>query len=41
MVGDIQLLPKILGAANRHEERPSDAEMAVVVEEFAIQPIWA
>ena len=41
MAGDMQLLLKILEAANRLEARPSDAEMAVVVEEFAIQPIWA
>ncbi len=39
--GDMQLLPKILDAANRFEARPSDAEMAAVVAEFAIQPIFA
>jgi len=39
--GDMQLLPKILDAANRFEARPSDAEMAVVAEESGIQPIFA
>lgn len=39
--GDMQLLPKILDAANRFEARPSDAEMAAVAAEFAIQPIFA
>jgi len=38
--GDMQLLPKILEAANRFEARPSDAEMAVAVEEYDIQPIF-
>ena len=38
--GDIQLQPKILNAANRFEERPSDAEMVALVEKLAIQPIW-
>jgi aryl-alcohol dehydrogenase-like predicted oxidoreductase len=38
--GDMQLLPKILEAANRFEARPSDAEMAVVVEKYGIQPIF-
>jgi hypothetical protein len=33
-------LPKILEAANRFEARPSDAEMAVVVEKYGIQPIF-
>jgi hypothetical protein len=39
--GDMQLLPKILDAANRFEARPSDAEMAADAVEFAIQPIFA
>jgi len=38
--GDMQLLPNILEAANRFEARPSDAEMAVVVEKYGIQPIF-
>lgn len=39
--GDMQLLPNILEAANRFEARPSDAEMAVVVDKYGIQPIFA
>lgn len=39
--GDMQLLPKILDAANRFEARPSDAEMTAVTAKFAIQPIFA
>ena len=32
--GDMQLLPKILDAANRFEKRPSDIEMSAMVNEF-------
>ena len=39
--GDMQLLPKILDAANRFEARPSDSEMSANAAEFAIQPIFA
>ncbi|HEY42636.1 MAG TPA: aldo/keto reductase [Anaerolineae bacterium] len=39
--GDMQVLPKMLDAANRFEARPSDAEMAADAVEFAIQPIFA
>ena len=39
--GDVQLLPKMLDAANRFEDRPSDAEMTAIVDEFAIQPIFS
>jgi aryl-alcohol dehydrogenase-like predicted oxidoreductase len=39
--GDMQLLPKILDAANRFKARPSDAEMVANAAEFAIQPIFA
>jgi aryl-alcohol dehydrogenase-like predicted oxidoreductase len=39
--GDMQVLPKILEAANRFEGRPSDAEMAADAAKFAIQPIFA
>lgn len=39
--GDMQLLPKILDAANRFKARPSDAEMVADAAEFAIQPIFA
>jgi len=38
--GDMQLLPKMLDAANRFEKRPSDIEMSAIVEEFDIQPIF-
>ena len=31
-VGDLALMPKVLDAANRFERRPSDQEMAAVVE---------
>jgi aryl-alcohol dehydrogenase-like predicted oxidoreductase len=37
--GDMRLLPKILDAANRYEEQPSDAEMDALVAEFDIQSI--
>jgi aryl-alcohol dehydrogenase-like predicted oxidoreductase len=39
--GDMQILPKILDAANRFEARPSDAEMAADLAEFDIQPIFS
>ncbi len=39
--GDVQFLPKMLDAANRFEDRPSDAEMAALGDEFAIQPIFS
>jgi aryl-alcohol dehydrogenase-like predicted oxidoreductase len=39
--GDMQLLPKVLEAANRFEGRPSDAEMMALIEEFGIQPIFS
>jgi predicted aldo/keto reductase-like oxidoreductase len=38
--GDMQLLPKMLDAANRFEKRPSDMEMNGVVDEFDMQPIF-
>jgi len=38
--GDMQLLPKILDAANRFEARPTSAEMATIAAKFAIQPIF-
>ena len=40
-VGDMQLLPKVLNAANRFEKRPSDIEMRAMVDKFAIQPIFS
>lgn len=38
--GDMQLLPKVLDAANRFEARPSEADMIALAEEFAIQPVF-
>ena len=37
--GDMQLLPKMLDAANRFEKRPSDTEMNAIVDEFDMQVI--
>ena len=39
--GDMQLLPKILAAANRFKKQPSDIEMGAMVNEFDIQPIFS
>jgi len=38
--GDITLLPKMLKATERFSERPSDADMQGLVEEFGIQPVF-
>jgi aryl-alcohol dehydrogenase-like predicted oxidoreductase len=38
--GDMEVLPKMLAAANRREGRPSDEEMCRLVEEFGIQPVF-
>jgi aryl-alcohol dehydrogenase-like predicted oxidoreductase len=38
--GDMQLLPKVLDAANRFEKRPSDMEMRAIVDEFDMRPIF-
>jgi aryl-alcohol dehydrogenase-like predicted oxidoreductase len=38
-VGDMQLLPKVLAAADRFEKRPSDTEMNAIVDEFDMQTI--
>jgi len=38
--GDLQLLPKVLDAANRFEKQPSDMEMKAIVEEFNMQQIF-
>jgi len=38
--GDLQLLPKMLDAANRFEKRPSDEEMRAMVDEFDMQEIF-
>ena len=39
--GDIQLLTKMLDAANHFEKRPSDTEMSAIVDEFDIKPIFS
>jgi aryl-alcohol dehydrogenase-like predicted oxidoreductase len=39
--GDIQILPKMLEAAERIEARPSDEEMDALIEEMDIQPIFS
>jgi predicted aldo/keto reductase-like oxidoreductase len=38
--GDIQFIPKMLDAAERYEERPSDEQMKTLVEKYDIQPIF-
>jgi len=38
--GDMQLLPKMLDAANRFEKRPLNREMSAVVGEFDIQQLF-
>jgi aryl-alcohol dehydrogenase-like predicted oxidoreductase len=39
--GDMQILPKILDAASRFQERPSDAEMQALVANYGILPIFS
>ncbi|MFL5625987.1 MAG: aldo/keto reductase [Ktedonobacteraceae bacterium] len=39
-VGDIHLLPKVLDAASRFQQGPSDEEMAALVKELQIQPLF-
>jgi aryl-alcohol dehydrogenase-like predicted oxidoreductase len=39
-VGDLGLLPKVLDAASRGGPRPTDAEMAALVERRAMQPFF-
>ncbi|MBN1922216.1 MAG: aldo/keto reductase [Anaerolineae bacterium] len=39
-VGDIHLLPQVLEAAANFQQRPSDAEMAALVEEQAMSPLF-
>lgn len=38
--GDLQLLPRVLNAANRFERRPSDEEMRAMVDELEMQEIF-
>jgi hypothetical protein len=39
--GDIHLLPKILDAANRFQARPSEEEIARVMDERKMTPLFA
>jgi aryl-alcohol dehydrogenase-like predicted oxidoreductase len=39
-VGDVELLPKFLAAAERFESRPSDAEMRTLLERTSQQPLF-
>src|SRR5713226_8449958 len=39
-VGDIDVLPKVLDAAERFETRPTDAEMTALLERSQIQPLF-
>jgi len=39
--GDIKVLPKILDAASRFDQRPLDAEMNTMVAEYGIRPIFS
>ena len=39
-VGDIHLLPKVLDAAARFEERPADAVMQAMVEQWQMAPLF-
>jgi predicted aldo/keto reductase-like oxidoreductase len=38
--GDVDLVPKVLDAANRFERRPSDEEMKTLVERAHLDPIF-
>lgn len=38
--GDLQILPKVLDAANRFEKRPSDEEMKAMVDELDMKQIF-
>ena len=39
-VGDVDLLPKVLDAAERFEERPDDAAMAALLERSETEPLF-
>jgi hypothetical protein len=39
--GDMQLLPKVLDAANCFEKQPSELEMNCIVDRFGMQPIFS
>ncbi len=38
--GDVDLLPRLLDAADRYESRPSDEEMDALVERRAVEPLF-
>ena len=38
--GDIDLLPRVLDAAERFEKRPTDAEMAAMLERSQAEPLF-
>jgi hypothetical protein len=40
-VGDIHILPLLLDAASRFESAPSDEEMQQVLEQQAMEPLFA
>jgi aryl-alcohol dehydrogenase-like predicted oxidoreductase len=40
-VGDIEVLPMVLDAASRFQERPSDEEMEEIAERQAMEPLFA
>jgi aryl-alcohol dehydrogenase-like predicted oxidoreductase len=40
-VGDIEILPLVLDAASRFQERPTDAEMQEIAERQAMEPMFA
>lgn len=39
-VGDINVLPRVLDAADRHESKLADEAMAAIVEEGNTEPLW-
>ena len=39
--GDIHVLPKVLDAASRFEQKPSDAQMQALIEKAEGEPLWA
>ena len=39
-VGDVDLLPKVLDAAERFEKRPDDAAMGALIERSKTEPLF-
>jgi hypothetical protein len=39
-VGDIEVLPLVLDAADRFQERPSDEAMREIAEQQAMEPLF-